>query len=419
MTNLKESFLLEVMQYIKSKDAKEAVRKELSYHLKMSQSELIGKGATEKEAEQQAIKQMGSPIELGSYFNKLYRPLFDWKLFCLFTTIILIGILPLLHIQADFSVVSNQIMFIILGIFIALSVMLFDYRKIKNFGWLILITGFVLLLALNFFPSTTVNGLFVIRFLSFTISGASLLPVFLVFWAIYLSKDKPKRMVVISIYLLSFLLFVGLANLTDIFLYSLLVLTLIVASSVNNKTLYPSIGVSLGLLLTFVILFFVSAGADLKRRILSFLHPEKYAENEGYIYLLLKDIRSSGGWFGNSSVQFNQVEMSTDLVLANITYYYGWIVASLVFVIILLLVWRMIVLSTQIKDKFGKLLILGVCSLLSVQFIYNIGMILGLVPVIYMSLPFISYGLTPTVLNSLLIGIVLSVYRRKNLVLTS
>jgi cell division protein FtsW (lipid II flippase) len=77
----------------------------------------------------------------------------------------------------------------------------------------------------------------------------------------------------------------------------------------------------------------------------------------------------------------------------------------------------LIILSTKIKDRFGKQLILGVCSLLSIQFIYNVGMILGLLPIISMSLPFISYGLTPTVMNSLLIGIVLSVYRRKNLVL--
>ncbi|WP_082686974.1 FtsW/RodA/SpoVE family cell cycle protein [Bacillus sp. FJAT-27445] len=58
-------------------------------------------------------------------------------------------------------------------------------------------------------------------------------------------------------------------------------------------------------------------------------------------------------------------------------------------------------------------LILGVCSLLSIQFVYNAGMILGFFPVILMALPFISYGLASIVLNSFLIGLMLSVYRRK------
>ncbi|WP_066050711.1 FtsW/RodA/SpoVE family cell cycle protein [Robertmurraya korlensis] len=91
--------------------------------------------------------------------------------------------------------------------------------------------------------------------------------------------------------------------------------------------------------------------------------------------------------------------------------------AGFVFVLLSLLLFKLLILFAQIKDQFGKQLILGVCSLLSVQFAYNVGTILGLLPIISMSLPFISYGLTPTVLNSLLIGIVLSVYRRKNLVL--
>ena len=88
---------------------------------------------------------------------------------------------------------------------------------------------------------------------------------------------------------------------------------------------------------------------------------------------------------------------------------------GVLFVLLLLFLYRLIVVSAQIKDRMGKQLILGVCAILSIQFVYNIGMILGLLPIISMSLPFISYGLTPTVLNSLLIGVVLSVYGEKTL----
>jgi cell division protein FtsW (lipid II flippase) len=46
-------------------------------------------------------------------------------------------------------------------------------------------------------------------------------------------------------------------------------------------------------------------------------------------------------------------------------------------------------------------------------------MVLGFFPLTTMSLPFISYGLMPTVLNAIVIGAVLSVYRRKDLVLSA
>ena len=69
----------------------------------------------------------------------------------------------------------------------------------------------------------------------------------------------------------------------------------------------------------------------------------------------------------------------------------------------------------QIKDPYGKLLLAGAVALYAVQLATNIGMSLGLFPVIAMSLPFISYGLMPTLLNAILIGVVLSVYRRKDI----
>lgn len=417
MSNLKEHFLAEVLQYIKSKDAKEAVYKELSYHIKMSKLELVSKGTSENEAEEKAIKLMGSPTELGTHFNKLYRPRFDWKLFSLFILIISMGILPIVNVQDPYSenLMVKQMIYIVLGIIVTICVMLIDYRKIKKLGWLFLITALGLLLALNFIPNVMINGVSYIQILGFTISGRSLLPLFLVFWAFYLSKEKPNLIVVFGIYLFSMFLFMRL-SFTDVLIYSILVLTLFCCSSINRKTIYTAIGVSLGLVLTFVsILWFTSAEYQ-KVRLLAFLNPNDYPQDAGYIYLVLKDLISDGGWFGNQEPPNYFAEMTTDWAFANITYFYGWILSGFLFALLSLLLYRLIVVSSQIKDRFGKQLIQGVCSLLSIQFVYNVGMILGFLPIISMSLPFISYGLTPTVLNSLLIGAVLSVYRRKHLV---
>lgn len=419
MSNLKEHFLTEVMQYIKSREAKEVVHKELSYHLKMSKAELVSKGSNEEEAEEKSIKQMGSPAELGVHFNKLYRPVFDWKLFGLFIVIISMGILPIINVQDElsFNLMVRQIIYIGMGILVTITVMLIDYRKIKKLGWLSLIVACGLLLALKFIPNVTINGVSYIQIMGFTISGTSILPFSLVFWTFYLSKEKPKLIVVFSVYLISLILLIRLSNLTDVFIYSMMVLTLFIFSSIHKKTIYITIGASFGLVLTYISLFWFTTKEYQKVRLLAFLNPEDYAQDAGYMYLMLKDLLKNGGWLGSQNPPVFHVEMTTDLAFANITYFYGWILSGFLFVLLSLLIFRLIILSTQIKDRFGKQLILGVCSLLSIQFIYNVGMILGLLPIISMSLPFISYGLTPTVMNSLLVGIVLSVYRWKNLVL--
>ncbi|KAA0965699.1 hypothetical protein FQ087_05280 [Sporosarcina sp. ANT_H38] len=69
----------------------------------------------------------------------------------------------------------------------------------------------------------------------------------------------------------------------------------------------------------------------------------------------------------------------------------------------------------KIHNSYSELLLIGAASIYTVQFVSNIGMSLGYFPMTSMSLPFISYGLMPILLNSYLIGVVLSVYRRKDL----
>jgi cell division protein FtsW (lipid II flippase) len=419
MSNLKEHFLTEVMQYIKSREAKKVVHKELSYHLKMSKAEWVSKGSTEEEAEEKSIKQMGSPEELGVHFNKLYRPIFDWKLFGLFIVIISMGILPIVNVQEYYpeNLLVKQMAYIVLGIIVSISVMLIDYRKIKKLGWLFLVIAIALQLALCFFPNVILNGISFIRILGFTISGTSLLPFFLVFWAFYLSRERPNLIVVVCIYLLTVFLYISLSSVTVVFIYTIFVLTLFFCSSIKKKAIYTTIGVTIGMVLSFVCIFWFTAKEYQRVRLIAIFNPDEYAQNAGYMHSVIKNLIKDGGWMGNQKQLDYMVEMTTDLAFANITYFYGWILSGFLFVLLSLLLYRLIILSTQIKDRFGKQLILGVCSLLFIQFVYNVGMILGLLPIISMSLPFISYGLTPTVMNSLLIGIVLSVYRRKNLVL--
>ncbi|TXC85822.1 FtsW/RodA/SpoVE family cell cycle protein [Metabacillus litoralis] len=418
MTNRKEHFLAEVLQFIKAKEAKSVIYKELNYHIKMSKSELVSKGISDSEAEEKAISQMGSPSELGTHFNKLYRPIFDWKLFGLFIIIISMGVLPHIHSTVySENLLIKQVIYIVLGILVTLIVMFIDYRKVKRFGWFFLLAALGLLFVLTFFLNTVIQGVGHLAFFGFAISGNSLYSLFLVFWAFYFSKEKPKLYVIVGVYLFSVFLFMRLPSLSAVFIYSILVFTLFFCSSKSKKTIYTTIGVLLGLVIAIVCTFWFNTKEYQKDRLLGFLNPNEYSQGPGYMYIKLKELLSMGGWFGNSGQAIFDNGMTSDFAFANITFYFGWILSGFLFATILLLLYRMIIVSTSIKDRFGKLLIIGVCSLLTIQVMYNIGMILGLFPIISMTLPFISYGLHSTVLNSILIGIVLSVYRRKHLII--
>jgi cell division protein FtsW (lipid II flippase) len=150
-------------------------------------------------------------------------------------------------------------------------------------------------------------------------------------------------------------------------------------------------------------------------RLLAFLNPEKYADTEGFIILRIQEIMSKAAWFGHSGAREFIPEAHTNFVFVSFTYHYGWIFSVLLVMILLLFAARMIVIQPKIKDSYGQLLLIGGVALYGIQLVSNICMALGLFPMTSMSLPFISYGLMPTLLNAILIGAVLSVYRRKDL----
>jgi len=74
---------------------------------------------------------------------------------------------------------------------------------------------------------------------------------------------------------------------------------------------------------------------------------------------------------------------------------------------------RLLNLSSLARDKFGKLTIVGILTLFFIHFTINIGMNLGITPVIGLPLPFISYGGSSLISNIFLIAVVLNIYRNR------
>ncbi|MBP3970972.1 FtsW/RodA/SpoVE family cell cycle protein [Bacillus sp. WL1] len=404
-----ERFLKEVTNHIKSKEAKGLVVTELEFHLKQTKNMWIGKGLSEAVAEDKAVEQMGSPVKLGEELNKLYKPKVDWFLIGLLVAAMGLGFLPVIAFgHADLFM--NKVIFVILGVVTAVGIMLIDYRKLERFGWLFYTIGVLILLMIKCFPTGYVIGEAIIKIGPITIDCLMTIPFFFLAWASFFNNSRLKLMHLLMLYVFSLYLFSTTSILLPIFIYITMVFVMLWWSKLGKKTAWL---ITVLPILPFIIrdLFSWSAVKEYRiARILGFINPAHDQWD-----LRLKEAMSSADWFGTYGNIKSIPAAHTDFVFASLTYYYGYVLALVLVVILSLFAVRIMNIAYKINDGYGKLLLVGGVTLFVIHFICNVGMTLGILPRVSISLPFISYGLIPTLFHAFIMGIVLSVYRRKDM----
>jgi cell division protein FtsW (lipid II flippase) len=419
--NKKQIFLNEVMNQIRSKEAKNYVANELNFHVKEAKKVWMEKGLPESEAEDKAVGQMGSPTKLGIQMNKLHRPKVDWWLVLLLAVSMGLSFLPMFSLgyMNDAHFIIYKILIVLLGVTATVWVMLLDYRKWKKLGWLFYTIGILLLVFLAFFSNTMINGLKLIKLGPVTIESLMALPFFYLAWASFFNNEKLKIWQFPLLYLSPILLFLALPSISTIYLYSVMVFVMLWWSTFSKNVKWIiSTGTFSFIILTCIIVWPFIKPYQLER-LLAFIEPEKYSHGAGFMILKSQELMAKAGWFngfGKPRIREFIPEAHTNFVFVSFTYSYGWLFGVLLVTILLLFAARMIAIHPKIKDSYGKLLLIGGVALYGIQLVSNIGMVLGVFPLTSMSLPFISYGIMPTLLNAILIGAVLSVYRRKDLV---
>jgi len=146
-----------------------------------------------------------------------------------------------------------------------------------------------------------------------------------------------------------------------------------------------------------------------KQRVLTFLHPEADPLGTGYNIMQSKIAFGSGGMFGKGFLNGSQSQLSylpekhTDFIFVVLAEEFGMLGALilLAFYTAVLIYGFSIALSA--RSQFGRLVALGVTAMLFLYVVVNISMITGLIPVVGIPLPLVSYG--GTAMLTLLIGI--------------
>lgn len=152
-----------------------------------------------------------------------------------------------------------------------------------------------------------------------------------------------------------------------------------------------------------------------KRRIHTFLDPESDPLGSGWNIIQSKAAIGSGGVFGKGWLLGTQShldflpESHTDFIIAVLSEEFGLVGVSLLLVIYMLLILRGLVITANAQTLFGKLLAGGLTMTFFVYVFINIGMVSGLLPVVGVPLPFISYGGTHVVTLLSAFGILMAI----------
>lgn len=158
-----------------------------------------------------------------------------------------------------------------------------------------------------------------------------------------------------------------------------------------------------------------------QKRIQSFLDPNADPLGSGYNTIQAKVAIGSGGLFGKGFLAGNQTQLQfipeqwTDFAFCVIGEEFGFIGSIIVIVTFLILFLRILKLCFNTKDEFMGLVSIGILSVYLIHFIINLGMVVGILPVIGIPLPFISYGGSSLLVSMFMLGILANLYRtRKN-----
>ena len=192
-------------------------------------------------------------------------------------------------------------------------------------------------------------------------------------------------------------------------------------------------GVDIRIILTFIVLGVLGVGAIVAYgmlsettdyrilRLLAFMDPEKYRQTGGYQIIMSQRAIGAGqltgvGTFlpGSWTTLGFVPESSTDAIFTVVGECFGFVGCAAVLFAYLFIVLRMIYLARFTEDKFCRLVIIGVVSMLLFHVFQNVAMSMGIMPITGIPLPFLSYGGSNFISNIAAVALVLNIARSGN-----
>ena len=155
-----------------------------------------------------------------------------------------------------------------------------------------------------------------------------------------------------------------------------------------------------------------------QHRILTLLNPQSDPLGKGYHIIQGIIAIGSGGLYGKGYLHGTQIhldfipEKHTDFVISVLAEEFGYVGVCLVLTLYLILIVRCMVIAQQANDLFSRVLAGSITMSFTLYILINMGMVGGILPVVGVPLPFISYGGTATMVLMVEFGIMLAIAKQ-------
>lgn len=157
-------------------------------------------------------------------------------------------------------------------------------------------------------------------------------------------------------------------------------------------------------------------------RVLTFLNPERDPLGSGYHIIQSKIALGSGGFTGTGWMQGTQAhlhflpEHTTDFIFAVCGEEFGFVGALLLILVYLVILYRCAYITLHAQDSFSRLLAGSISLMFFISLFISLGMVMGILPVVGVPLPLVSYGGTSLVTLLASFGILMSIQTHRRLV---
>ena len=219
---------------------------------------------------------------------------------------------------------------------------------------------------------------------------------------------------------LAFLAYACTDNLSTAIIIFCITMGLIFIAHPKVKPFLSAAGVGIVLIIIFVMILSSSLETSSSfrlRRILVWLHPEDFASGDGYQTIQALYAIGSGGFLGrglgNSIQKLGSVpEAQNDMIFSIVCEELGILGGIILLLLFAYLLYRLFFIAQNAPDLFGSLMVSGIFIHIALQVIFNIAVVLNLMPNTGVTLPFVSYGGTSIVFLMSEMGLALSVARQ-------
>lgn len=363
--------------------------------------------------------------------NKILKNM-EWSVLICVIILTIIGCIELYSVtgSSEYMELKKQLLWFAISIPIVIAIIMIDYNLIAKISPILYIIMLALLVGVLFTkPINGATSWYNIGSVSFQPSEFAKICVILgLSLAIVKVQKKGKEQIsrplqlfkCLLVVIIPVLLIVKQPDYGTAIAFCIATAMILLVAGIDKKYIISAIVL---VVIALPLLYFFVLPDHAKTRIDVYLNPNLDPRGSGYNVLQSKLAIGSGKLLGMGIKNGSQTQLgylypqTTDFIYSAIGEEMGFIVAVGVIVLYIILITKSLYIAKTAKDDLGSYIASGIAGIFLFHMVENIGMTMGLLPITGVPLPFVSYGGSSLLTNSILIGLLLNISARRQKVM--